>query len=326
MKNMSKKLFVIIAICVSFCISCATRSSSGYKMMSISEFESKVKNNPFNIGIVNPYKFISDAYIKSCRSGYDNSYFVSLVDVNTGKNYRANFNENINGRFDPNVIYKVYLSVPYNSGWLQEYEIDKMVIDNIEGLLTVEEYKAIITNEENERRQREEIARQEQLALIEKEFKNVIAYRNPVSIMEYLRSENLTSLSSTDRSAIIQKGQLEVAKILTGNNNVKISGFLTAWERYWGHSGRITPFNPGAFEEGVVYTGVIIPDQFIDGIIYSQLSDTPESSVLYRNVSAQDIRSVIQDVLMVYIGQMPVRLTNGRTIRLPLFDVLYYRK
>lgn len=323
------RFVILIAINSFFYISCISTAPKVHTPMSYSDFVKLNDRNralgDFVIASGDDYKLISDLYIINIKDISSNSFNITLRDAKTGDEFNAMFQEDITGRFKPEIIYEVYYHVPYNKRY-EKYELNKIQIDRIEGLLTTEEYRAIITAEENERRQREEIAKQEQLALVEEEFRNAIASRDPVTIMGYLRSGNLTSLSSTDRSAIIQKGQLEVARILTGDNNVRINGFLTAWERYWGHSGRTTPLNTGAFEEGVVYTGTIIPDQVIDGIIYTQLSDTPESSVLYRNVSVQDIRSAIQDVLMVYIGQIPVRLTNGRTIRLPLFDVLYYRK
>jgi len=337
-----KIICAILVINVLTIISCATTSPDGYKIMTIPEFQRKVIDNPFDLGILDEYKLVSDIYIKNCRSRNDNTYIISLVDPKTGSDYSAIFNENIMDRFEPNILYKVYFTIPYDRyGWSPNYNLREMVIDKIDGLLSIEELRDIRIAEEKERIQREEIARQEQLvlrqehlALVEEEFRSVIASRSPVTIMEYLRSRNLTSLPSADRSAIIQRGQLEVAKILTGNNNVKTNSFWNTWERYWGHSGRTTPFNAGAFEEGVVYTGPIIPNQFMDGLVYSQISDTPESSVLYRNVSAQDIKDNaerwlilgIQDALMVYEGQTQVRLTNGRTVRLPLFNVLYYRK
>jgi hypothetical protein len=179
-------------------------------------------------------------------------------------------------------------------------------------------------------REQERLTReQEHFIFVDTQFREVLASRNVDIIMHFLNSDALNSpLSSENSRTIIREGQLEVAKILTGNNNIRIRNLTDTWVSFWGHDRNNSPVNPSAFERDVVYTGVIISDQVVDNaIVVMQLGRRPEQSLLFQNISSQDIKhTIFRDVMVVYNGLMPMRLANGRIVDFPLFNVLYYRK
>ena len=232
--------------------------------------------------------------------------------------------------------FRIYYTVYARDRGNNNYEIERLRIDKIDDLMTDSE---ITDYQANERRIKEEEQRRVQQEELEQRqtkaratIQRALSSRNHNTIMQAL-NENI-SIVTRNRDVlrddpIIDEAILLVAKIITRNNNIRLGDFNDTWSRYFY---LFEKRNSNIFDTSVIYyMNWMRPTQIIDGMLLIRLGDYIEDSILLRNIPNPVIRRdgagivyPIPDVFMQYVGLLPLRLTSGRTMEIPAFNVLYY--
>jgi len=331
---MKKIVFFMIIILIF--IGCASTSPSGNPDVYIEKTLSDVINLKFNQsdGFLErqyhgrewpeelTFRFVSLAYIKVEKD------FIILSD-DSGNNINVYGKNDVfriyglreNGDFDPKKLYRVYYRIiPRESNFVKIAGIKNIDLEGIEGLMTFKEYENS-KEEENRRKKQDETAKKGVEA--EAAYREALSSRNPDTIISFLRSGMLNSISDDRQTEIRTEARLEVAKIITKNNKIEIGNFNKSFT-----NSSIDPINPYAFETDKIYfLTVAEPQQFISGKIIASVAGDSNAIILLQNIpNIQGVGGSLRYLYMKYKGVTTLKLANGRSKEVATFDLIYYYK
>jgi len=195
-----------------------------------------------------------------------------------------------------------------------EAERQRVITAEAEARRQAEAEKQTIAQEEEVRRKAEGITA----------IRKAIASRNADIIMESL----VNNRNNLRGEVIIDEAYLEVAKIITRNNNVRLEWLGAVLDRLGGARLSTVAEVTRTLDRNIVYfQPQLLVSQFIDGgiLINTGYNDTRRNIYLYPPIpNINRIGNLVQNVYMRYVGTTPFRQENGSIVEVPSFDVLYH--